>query len=148
VAGKKDKKKKDRKAEKTVARLKATGESGASHLKGSKRKKDRYRGVFDEVIVETVAPGAPAAASVDKAGGTLRLAIPRGEPGAGMDFSLAPNDGRQRRLYIDGDGRLAYCDGDNDYLVTLEPKPSRLEPLAPNRQLKDGSHSPSVPPRS
>jgi hypothetical protein len=46
---------------------------------------------------------------------------PPGERGAGIDFSRAPNDGQARELYVDGEGRLCYRVGKQQYRVALEP---------------------------
>jgi hypothetical protein len=46
----------------------------------------------------------------------------RGEQGAGIDFSLAPQDGVERTLYLDREGRLCYREGDRHFLVSVIPK--------------------------
>jgi hypothetical protein len=46
----------------------------------------------------------------------------RGAPGAGIDLSRAPADGRERVIFVDPNGRLCYREGAVEYLVTLVPK--------------------------
>src|SRR5262249_9809765 len=45
---------------------------------------------------------------------------PLGERGAGIDFRHAPNDGKRRELYINGEGQLCFRVGNEHFLVTLE----------------------------
>jgi len=47
---------------------------------------------------------------------------PAGLPGAGLDLTLAPEDGRQRTLYVDEEGRLCYRVGSNHFVVAVSPK--------------------------
>jgi hypothetical protein len=46
----------------------------------------------------------------------------RGAPGAGIDFSQAPADGKDRAIYVDSTGRLCYREGSTHYLITFTPK--------------------------
>ena len=46
----------------------------------------------------------------------------RGAPGAGIDLSQAPADGKERAIYVDFNGRLCYREGSVHYLITLTPK--------------------------
>jgi hypothetical protein len=45
---------------------------------------------------------------------------PPGERGAGIDVRHAPNDGKRRELYINGEGQLCFRVGNEHFLVTLE----------------------------
>ena len=46
----------------------------------------------------------------------------RGAPGAGIDLTQAPADGRDRAIFVDSNGRLCYREGPVQYLITLTPK--------------------------
>jgi hypothetical protein len=37
-----------------------------------------------------------------------------------MDFSRAPRDGQRRELYVDGEGRLCFRAGSEQFRVVLE----------------------------
>ena len=47
---------------------------------------------------------------------------PVGPQGVGVDLSLAPDDGRVRSLYVDGEGDLCYRVGNRHFVVSLTPK--------------------------
>lgn len=47
---------------------------------------------------------------------------PGGPAGFGLDLSLAPDDGMERSLYIDGEGRLCYRAGRDHFIIELEAK--------------------------
>jgi hypothetical protein len=48
---------------------------------------------------------------------------PPGPPSRGIDLSQAPDDGRERSLYLDAEGRLCYRVGHEHFFVHLTPKP-------------------------
>ena len=48
---------------------------------------------------------------------------PTGPRGAGIDHSLATDDGRERAIYVDAEGRLCYRVGREHFLIALTPKP-------------------------
>src|SRR5262249_40203190 len=44
---------------------------------------------------------------------------PPGERGIGLDLNGAPNDGKERALYVDGQGRLCFRAGADHFVVAL-----------------------------
>jgi hypothetical protein len=46
----------------------------------------------------------------------------RGAPGAGIELSQAPADGKDRAIFVDSNGRLCYREGQVQYLINLTPK--------------------------
>jgi hypothetical protein len=66
-------------------------------------------------------PGAQGPQGPHGPQGTQGPLGPPGEPGTGLDFSYAPSDGQSRELYIDGDGRLCFREGNRHFRVAMEP---------------------------
>lgn len=48
---------------------------------------------------------------------------PVGPQGVGVDVSLAPDDGQLRSIYVDGEGKLCYRVGKQNFVVSLTAKP-------------------------
>jgi hypothetical protein len=48
---------------------------------------------------------------------------PAGPAGVGIDLSLVPEDGRQRSIYVDADGKLCYRVGREQFVINVTPTP-------------------------